>query len=404
MARALNLSGYLAQAKRGAEGAFSADAPRPAGIVIWCHAHDRPREDIVLKIADRLAGLGRDVSVLLTTPDAPDRANSNGVIYQQLPQDSGTAIQAFLDTWAPDLCIWTVGGLRAGLLNAAHRRGVPLFLVDADEAHLSRSGWRFLPDSSRAVIRRFSLIMARSPETEHSLRRRGGVPDRGTLMTGALSDEAKPLPCNEKERDELAAMLRLRPVWLAARLHLEELATVLKANHMLLRKSHRALLVIVPEDPAQVDGFHDALKQSGVRYITWSEGELPNEATQVILADTEGELGLWYRLAPLSFMGGSLAQSSRSCDPNEPAAHGSAILYGPNIRAFLDTYSRFAEAGAARIVRDADTLASALQQVIAPDQSAAMAHAAWEVSTRGAAVMDRLMEEIQTALDERGAG
>ena len=173
---------------------------------------------------------------------------------------------------------------------------------------------------------------------------------------------------------------------------------------MTSRLSHRLLLILAPADPSDSEAFHKTLRARGLRYVTWSEGALPGEITQAILADTEGEMGLWYRIAPVSFMGSSLIAGYGGSDPNEPAAHGSAILYGPNIRNHIDTYSRLAEAGAARIVHNAETLGAAVQQVLTPDQSAAMAHAAWDVATRGAAVMDRIVDLVQDMLDRRRAG
>ena len=114
-------------------------------------------------------------------------------------------------------------------------------------------------------------------------------------------------------------------------------------------------------------------------------------------------MGLWYRVAPITFMGSSLEAGQWGRDPNEPAAHGSAILYGPNVRRYLSGYSRFAEAGAARIVRDADTLAAAVQRLIPPDQSAAMAHAAWDVASQSAGVTDKILDLVQDTLDVMGA-
>lgn len=242
------------------------------------------------------------------------------------------------------------------------------------------------------------MIMASSSNAERFIRRLG-VKDVEMTVTGPLLEGATPLNYNESDRELLATLLRGRPVWLAAHLQPEELDTVLKANRAISRISHRNLLILSPDDPAKVQDFRAAVEDANLRYVTWSEGELPEETTQVILADTPDELGLWYRLAPISFMGNSLAASFHGSDPNEPAAHGSAILYGPSIRRYLNTYSRFAEAGAARIVRDPTTLAAAVQRLMAADQSAAMAHAAWDVSSRSAEVTDRLMDLIQDTLD-----
>ena len=166
----------------------------------------------------------------------------------------------------------------------------------------------------------------------------------------------------------------------------------------------RALLVIVPDDIEQCQGMREHLDQNGWRYITWSEGQLPEETTQVIFADTHGELGLWYRIAPITFMASSLHSGQTGRDPNEPAVHGSAILYGPNIKNHLASYSRYAEAGGARIVRDTDTLSAAVRRLIAPDQSATMAHAAWDVASSGAEITDKIIDCVQDTLDIAGVG
>ena len=110
-------------------------------------------------------------------------------------------------------------------------------------------------------------------------------------------------------------------------------------------------------------------------------------------------MGLWYRLAPITFMGSSLQSGQWGRDPNEPAAHGSAILYGPYVRRYLSSYTRFAEAGAARIVRDAETLGTAVKRLIPADQSAAMAHAAWDVASQSAGVTDKILDLVQDTLD-----
>jgi 3-deoxy-D-manno-octulosonic-acid transferase len=112
-------------------------------------------------------------------------------------------------------------------------------------------------------------------------------------------------------------------------------------------------------------------------------------------------MGLWYRLSPVTFMGSSLTAGHGGRDPYEPAALGSAILYGPNVSRYIQSYSRFARAGAARIVRDASTLSAAVLRLNAPDQAAIMAQAAWEVATEGAEVTDKVLERLDEILDRR---
>lgn len=405
MARSLSLAAYLAYARRASQGMPKPGVERPDGHVIWCHAVDLAHVDALLQLAERLAAQRPGVHTLLTTrPDStPDHKGGKSVIWQPLPEENLAAAEAFLEHWKPDICIWTCGELQPAILTCADRMGIPLYLVDADERFLSRPSWRWLPDLNRSVLEKFSMVMVRSLDTARYLRRIG-VRDTQIAVSGTFQDGAIPLPCDESDREELSSALRARPVWLAAMLQPEEAGPVLEAHRAISRLSHRALLIIVPDDVEKSGAFRDALQREELQFATWSNGEMPEETTQVLLADTRGELGLWYRLAPITFMGSSLFDGCRGRDPNEPAAHGSAILHGPNVGRYQTTYRRFARAGAARSVRDAESLAIEVQDLIPPDRSAAMAHAAWDVASESAAVTDRIVDLVQDTLDVLEAG
>jgi 3-deoxy-D-manno-octulosonic-acid transferase len=404
MSRSLSLAAYLAVARRGGALGAAPDRPRPDGAVIWAHAADAGRADVLVHMAERLAQHRPGLNMVLTSPDGPPRSlRAHGrVIWQALPPDTLAAAEAFLGHWRPDLVLWTGGDLKPAVLICAAREGVPLYLVDAEAALLERSNWRWFPDLARAVLTEFEEIHARDEAAARQARRLGAPPPR-VRMTGILRAGALSLPYNLSDRDELAQILRGRPVWLAAMVQRDELETVLAAHREVSRMAHRALLVVVPDELDDSDAMAGALDAAGWRWIAWSTGALPDEATQVILADTRGEMGLWYRLAPVTFMGSSLVSGQHGRDPNEPAAHGSAILYGPNVARYLTRYSRYAEAGAARIVRDTATLAAAVQGLLPPDRAAAMAHAAWDVASRGAEVMDRVVDMILDRLDREEA-
>ena len=110
-------------------------------------------------------------------------------------------------------------------------------------------------------------------------------------------------------------------------------------------------------------------------------------------------MGLWYRASPVCFLGSSLGQGHGGSDPYVAAALGSAIIYGPNVGTHLSSYSRLAAVGAARIVRDAAGLSRALAHLLAADQAASMAHAAWQIISEGAETTDTLVAQIQELLD-----
>jgi 3-deoxy-D-manno-octulosonic-acid transferase len=206
----------------------------------------------------------------------------------------------------------------------------------------------------------------------------------------------------------VAETLTGRPVWLAAHLRADEAGDILRAHRQAMRLTHRLLLIIAPATPEDGNSIAQMLESSGLRCIDWDNGDLPEYSTQILLARNDDELGLWYRLAPLAFMGSSLVAGHGGSDPFEAAALGTAILYGPNVGQHLGAYTQLVEAGGARIVRDAESLEAAVQHLIAPDKSAAMAHAGWDVISAGAQLVDMLMAEIGERLDtveaERGLG
>jgi 3-deoxy-D-manno-octulosonic-acid transferase len=408
MRRSLGLAAYLALARRGGQAGAVPDSPRPGGRVVWAHAVDVGRARALAGLARQLAQHRPDISMVMTVPvdgagtDPEGRGLRGPAIRQPLPPDTIPAAEVFLNHWRPDLCLWSGGDLRPALLICAAREGVPLCLVDAEEALLERSRWPWLRDLPRAVLAEFTEIHARDEAAARQARRMGADPAR-VHVTGVLQEEALALPYREDDHETLARLMRTRPVWLAAMVQPDEIETVLGAHREASRAAHRCVLIVVPDDPEQSAGIAERIAAQGWRYITWSEGALPDETTQVILADTSGEMGLWYRLAPICFMGSSLVSGHHGRDPDEPAAHGSAILYGPNVARYLHRYSRYAEAGAARIVRDTDTLAVAVQALLPPDRAATMAHAAWEVASRGAEVTDRVVEMVLDTLDRRAA-
>jgi 3-deoxy-D-manno-octulosonic-acid transferase len=403
MARSLSLAAYLALTRRAARNPARYLDHRPEGPVIWGHATSSSKAASLVQLVRRLRAQGSSVSLVLTTPTdvpRPERLKSY-VVWMHAPEEVSSEIRRFLTHWSPDMLIWSGGGLRPALINAAHRRDMPMFLVDARVDAFESTRFQWLPDVTRAVLAMFGQIMAVDEAARRRLGRLG-VSGAKVLVTGRLQEAATALECDEQTRDDLAEMLSGRPIWLAAMVQPEELETVLQAHRATLRYAHRQLLILVPDDETRGPNFHARLEADGWRTAIWSHGDEPDENTQVLLADTRGELGLWYRMAPITFMGSSLIAGHGGRDPFEPAALGSAILYGPNVSRYLDAYSRLAEAGAARIVRDEDTLTGAITRLSAPDQAAIMAHAAWQVCSDGAEATDALMAQIQDILDQQG--
>lgn len=288
--------------------------------------------------------------------------------------------------------------MRGALMAAAAQAGVPLFLVDAAEADLERGGPAWMPALRNRRLHRFDAALARDEAAARRLRR-GGMTPETISVTGPLEEGSSPLPCDEAELQRLADGLRGRPVWLAAMTQPGEVSAVLQAHRAAMRLSHRLLLILVPERPEDGDAAAQALGAAKLAAARRSEGTRPDDTTQVYLADTRGETGLWYRLAPVTFMASSLEAGHGGRDPYEAAALGSAVIYGPEATDHLDDYARLVAAGAARRVTDATSLSAALTQMIAPDRAAAMAQAGWAIVSAGAEVTDRITDLVLDTLD-----
>lgn len=375
--------------------------------MIWCHATDGDQVAGLVQLALRLQALRSEVAVLLTVGDArhlPDPVPDT-LLTEVVVEDQGSLCRSFLSHWQPQVCVWQTGHLRPTLLNAVRAAGIPMVLVDADEAGFEESRLPWKRRSGRTLLSGFDQIFALSGNVARQLIRNGALAER-THVTGAMQQGGAALSCNEDERAELSESLAIRPVWLAAMVQPDEFPIVAEAHRQALRVAHRMMLILVPRRPEDGPGMIASLQEQGLRQVVWSEGGFPEETTQVLVADTYGDLGLWYRLAPVTFMGSSLTAGHGGRDPYEPAALGSAILYGPNVSRFIGAYSRFARAGAARMVRDAASLSSAVLRLNSPDQAALSAQAAWEVTTEGAEATDQVLQCLEDLLDqvERGRG
>lgn len=367
--------------------------------MLWLHSDTRLRLETLLTLITRLRLQRDDFSLLLTC----DAAQADGFVLEDHPivappSDMLGDVQRFVAHWRPDMLVWAGNGLRPALIHETARRGTHMLLVDAADAPWRQPSRRFLPDASAGALGLFHTIFAQDRKAAARMRRLG-VPQGRIEVTSPLEPEVFPLSSHDGLHEELTTALAGRPVWLGAHLQRDEADAVLRAHRRAVRLAHRLLLVVVPANRDDEPFMAAQCQEVGLRLARWEQGEFPDENTQVLVTADDGELGLWYRLAPLCFLGGSLAGKTGGQSPMMAAALGSAILYGPNVGAHLDAYSRLVAAGAARIVKDMDSLSAAVSHLIAPDRSAAMAHAGWNVVSSGAETADLVLTQLTEWLD-----
>lgn len=372
---------------------------RPKGRLVWLHAPQAGQISPMMALARRLVEEDA-MSVVLTSPvNLPPR---DGVIPQLPPDDTPAEVRTFLDHWRPELAVFSEGELRPVALHESGDRKIPLILVNGRAPVFLRERDIWYPGLMRSALSRFSDVYAIDEAAARSFRKAGAALDR-VAVTGRMEEESAVLPCLETERSALARLLEARPVWFAAGLPEAEEAAVLHAHRVALQQSHRLLLILLPDALERTETLARKLEEAdGWAVAQRIKDEEPDQGVEIFVVDNPAEYGLWYRLSPISFLGGSLNGRGPTRNPMEPAALGSAIIHGPRTDPYTPVFSRLAAARATRAVASSSDLADALGDLLSPDRAARLAQAAWAVASDGAEVTDRVLNRVRTLMDGDG--
>ncbi|WP_187393869.1 3-deoxy-D-manno-octulosonic acid transferase [Oceaniovalibus sp. ACAM 378] len=374
---------------------------RPEGPLLWVHLGPGADVAAVALLLTRLDEARGDLAVLVTLDAYPAPAEFAAALTQQLPADVTEAVEGFLSHWRPDVCLWIGEGWAPVLLTEASGRGVECIAADArmSEAHMRGRRWKAA--LARAELAPFRHILTGTRDDAARLTALGGDGARVETV-GWLESSVAALPCNEAEWTGLSETLDARPVWLAADVPMAEIPAVIAAHRFASRLSHRLLLILVPADVATGPALRAQLESQGLRTMLRSADEEPEPDTQVYVADSVGEMGLWYRLAPVTYLGHTL-DGGNGRSPMEPAALGSVVVHGPDTGAHGAVVERLHRAGGHMPVADATELGRAIERLLAPDKVADLAHRAWAELTSGAEAADRALELVGAALDRADA-
>lgn len=341
--------------------------PRPDGPLVWFHAASVGETLAILPLIERIAPNGDGgINVLLTTGTltsaklAAERL-PDGAVHQFKPLDATPVMRRFLDHWRPDVAVFAESEVWPVTVRELALRTVPQVLVNARMSDRSYRRWAKRPRVAGALFGRFAHVAAQSATDAERFRNLGAAP---VTMTGNLKvDNAAPA----HDAEELATLRETiggRPIWLAASLHPDEDAEVIAAATRLRSSRPEALSILVPRHPERGNAIRTACEAAGLSVAQRSRGEKPRDA-DVYLGDTIGEMGLFFRLSPVAFMGKSLGTGSAKGgqNPLEAVACGAAVLTGREVSAFRDIYRTLVERGGAKLVQDAVTLATLVEHL-----------------------------------------
>jgi 3-deoxy-D-manno-octulosonic-acid transferase len=378
-----------------------ASAARPPAPLIWLHAASVGEASSVLALVERLVAERPPIEILMTTGTVaaarllqsrlPPRTR-----HQFVPVDLPAAVERFLDHWRPDLAIWVESELWPNLLLATQRRGTPMLLVNARLSARSLSRWRALPGLVRPVLEGFALSLAQDEVQAERFRRLGAHP---VASVGDLKAAAAPLAADPCALSALCRQVGTRPIWLAASTHPGEEEIAAEAHARIARDHPGALTIIAPRHPVRGAAIAGMLRTRGLRVARRGTGEAIAADTEIYLADTLGELGVFFRLAGVAFIGGSLVRKGGH-NPFEAARLDCAILHGPDMANCAGMAAALDAAGAALTVGDAASLAGAVSRLLGdPGERDRRAAAAGRVAAAGEGTLDAVLDRLAPWLD-----
>jgi 3-deoxy-D-manno-octulosonic-acid transferase len=277
-----------------------------------------------------------------------------------VPYDSPRFVARFLDHWQPSLALFIESDLWPNLILAGASRRLPMVLINGRMSPRSFPRWRRAQATISALLSRFEACLAQSSVDAE---RFSALGSRNVVTTGNLKLDVQAPPADIAKLERLTVLTRGRPVIVAASTHPGEEEILVDAHNTLAGFFPSLLTVIVPRHPNRGEAIARMIAASGLEVTLRSRDEQPAAATDIYVADTMGELGLFYRLAGIVFMGGSLVPHGGQ-NPIEAVKLGASIVHGPHVFNFTDVYEALDGAGGARQADDTETLVKQLGQLL----------------------------------------
>jgi len=376
---------------------------RPPGPLVWLHGASVGEAASLMPFVERITHAG--ATALVTTGTVTSAAMlaqrlPPGALHQYAPLDSPLFVRRFVAHWRPDAALVAESELWPNMIVELKRAGLPLAIVNGRISERSFNRWRKAPRFIAALLTRFDLCLARSEDDGERLAALGAA---NVLVVGDIKFDAPTLPADRRELAELSGLASGRQIWIAASTHEGE-ETIAAAAHKRLRQVFPdALTLIAPRHPERGEAILRQLEAQGLICALRSRGDPVKPGTAVYVCDTIGEMGLFYRLAGVVFVGKSFAGGGGQ-NPIEPARLACAILHGPMIGNFADAYAALDGAGGALAVARPEDLGDALIALFAnAARLRAMARSAGDTVERRAGAVERSMRALKSMLPAAGA-
>ncbi len=376
-----------------------ASIPRPSGTLIWFHSASIGESLAIFPLIEEILIHQPSIRILITSNTVSsasvvaNRVSSN-CVHQFAPIDTPRALKRFFIHWKPSAGIVMESEIWPNMLDMATSNNIRLGLVNVMFSQRSIRGWTKVPRTCKFLINKFELIIARNSIGLKNLKKLGACPKKLHRALN-LKAFAEALPVNSLEFDNLSSQIGNRPIWVAGSIHNGEDGILLKAQSLILECFPNSCLILVPRYPDLKSRIVSRLKKSNLTYSVRSESQSILPETQVYIADTIGEMGLWYKLAPIVFLGGSLLESLNGHNPYEPSKFSTAILTGAHYTNFSEAFDQMIKLGCAIQITNSLGLAHNLCNLfMSPQETKRMGKIAFEFSRKGNESLIDLRREI----------
>ncbi len=373
---------------------------RGPGQLAWFHAASVGETNTVLPLMNALLAARPGLSVLLTTGTVTsarlaDTRLDPRAVHQYVPLDVPRYIRHFLDHWRPTLAVFVESEIWPNMILETASRGVPLALVNARMSKTSFRRWRANPGVARPLFSRFAAVLAQNAEFAE---RFGALGSGSARAVGNLKIDVPPLPIDASLHADLGAAIGGRPWLLAASTHEGEEDIIAAAHRRFAAKLPGALTVIVPRHPERGPTIAEKLRGQGFGVALRSASSLPDDRTDIYIADSIGELGTFYSLATLALIGGSLVPRGGH-NPIEAIRLDVAVLTGPHWFNFADTFDSLHAARAIEVASSAEELGDAAARLLTDAAAlAAMRARATAACARLEGALPRTLEALLALL------
>lgn len=375
---------------------------RPEGKLIWFHGASVGESVSMLPLINRLLEISPDINVMVTTgtttsADLMGKRLPERAFHQYIPIDNPIFTKRFIKYWQPDMVLWFESDFWPAMLSTIKKKNIPLLLVNGRISNKSFKRWQQFDYISKELLACFTYCLGQSEEDAYRLRILGA---KNAICLGNLKFAGLPIPVDENKKTAILNQIGNRPLFCISSTHNNEEEQLGKELTSLFSDNPDLLVIIAPRHPQRGIEVQQQLNNLGLKTALRSTNEPIENTTQVYIADTIGELGIWYGISPIVFIGGSLIPHGGQ-NFMEPSRLRDAVIVGPHMHNFTDAMQRAHKANAIIQVNSAAEVINMVNQLLQSkellDAKRSLAYN-WAMSE--AKVLDGIVEKVKGYLNQ----